>query len=40
MRSTSRAVYRTGKPLVVVLFNGRPLAREAFVDQAPAILAA
>jgi beta-glucosidase len=30
----------TGKPLVVVLFNGRPLALEGVVDDAPAILEA
>jgi beta-glucosidase len=35
-----RAIKATGKPFVVVLFNGRPLALEGVVDDAPAILEA
>jgi beta-glucosidase len=35
-----QAIKATGKPLVVVLFNGRPLALENIVDDAPAILEA
>jgi beta-glucosidase len=35
-----RAIKATGKPVVVVLFNGRPLALEGVVDDAPAILEA
>ena len=35
-----RAIKATGKPYVVVLFNGRPLALEDVVDDAPAILEA
>jgi beta-glucosidase len=35
-----RAVKATGKPFVVVLFNGRPLALEDVVDDAPAMLEA
>ena len=35
-----RAIKATGKPFVVVLFNGRPLALEGIVDDAPAILEA
>jgi beta-glucosidase len=35
-----RAIRRTGKPFAVVLFNGRPLALEDIVDDAPAILEA
>jgi beta-glucosidase len=34
------AIAATGKPFVVVLFNGRPLALENIVDTAPAILEA
>ena len=34
------AIAATGKPLAVVLFNGRPLALEDIVDDAPAILEA
>ena len=34
------AIRRTGKPFVVVLFNGRPLALEEVVDGAPAFLEA
>jgi beta-glucosidase len=34
------AIKATGKPFVVVLFNGRPLALEDIVDDAPAILEA
>ena len=34
------AIAATGKPFVVVLFNGRPLALEEIVDDAPAILEA
>jgi beta-glucosidase len=34
------AIAATGKPFVVVLFNGRPLALEDIVDDAPAILEA
>jgi beta-glucosidase len=34
------AVVATGKPVAVVLFNGRPLALEDIVDDAPAILEA
>jgi beta-glucosidase len=34
------AIKATGKPLAVVLFNGRPLALEDVVDDAPAILEA
>jgi beta-glucosidase len=34
------AIKATGKPYVVVLFNGRPLALEDIVDDAPAILEA
>jgi len=34
------AIKATGKPFVVVLFNGRPLALENIVDTAPAILEA
>jgi beta-glucosidase len=34
------AVVATGKPVAVVLFNGRPLALENIVDTAPAILEA
>ena len=35
-----RAIEATGKPFAVVLFNGRPLALENMVDDAPAILEA
>jgi beta-glucosidase len=35
-----RAIKATGTPFVVVLFNGRPLALEDIVDDAPAILEA
>ena len=35
-----RAIKATGKPFVVVLFNGRPLALEDVADDAPAILEA
>ncbi|MGH2967869.1 MAG: glycoside hydrolase family 3 C-terminal domain-containing protein, partial [Solirubrobacteraceae bacterium] len=35
-----RAIKATGKPVAVVLFNGRPLALENIVDDAPAILEA
>ncbi|HMG30262.1 MAG TPA: beta-glucosidase BglX [Jiangellaceae bacterium] len=35
-----RAIKATGKPVAVVLFNGRPLALENVVDDAPAILEA
>jgi beta-glucosidase len=35
-----RAIKATGKPFVVVLFSGRPLALEGVVDDAPAILEA
>ena len=35
-----RAIRATGKPVAVVLFNGRPLALEDVVDDAPAILEA
>jgi beta-glucosidase len=35
-----RAIKATGKPVAVVLFNGRPLALEDIVDDAPAILEA
>jgi beta-glucosidase len=35
-----RAIKATGKPFVVVLFNGRPLALEDIVGDAPAILEA
>ena len=35
-----QAIKATGKPFVVVLFNGRPLALEDMVDDAPAILEA
>jgi beta-glucosidase len=35
-----RVIKATGKPFVVVLFNGRPLALEDVVDDAPAILEA
>ena len=35
-----RAIKATGKPFVVVLFNGRPLALEDVVDDAPALLEA
>jgi beta-glucosidase len=35
-----RAIKATGKPVAVVLFNGRPLALEGVVDDAPAILEA
>jgi beta-glucosidase len=35
-----RAVKATGKPVAVVLFNGRPLALEDVVDDAPAMLEA
>jgi beta-glucosidase len=35
-----RAIRATGKPVAVVLFNGRPLALENVVDDAPAILEA
>jgi beta-glucosidase len=35
-----QAIKATGKPFVVVLFNGRPLALEGVVDDAPAILEA
>jgi beta-glucosidase len=35
-----RAIKATGKPVAVVLFNGRPLALEDVVDDAPAILEA
>ena len=35
-----RAIKATGKPFVVVLFNGRPLALEDVIDDAPAILEA
>ncbi|MGH2800796.1 MAG: glycoside hydrolase family 3 N-terminal domain-containing protein, partial [Thermoleophilaceae bacterium] len=35
-----RAIEATGKPFAVVLFNGRPLALENVVDDAPAILEA
>jgi beta-glucosidase len=34
------AIKSTGKPFVVVLFNGRPLTLEGVVDQTPAILEA
>ena len=34
------AVVATGKPVAVVLFNGRPLALENIVDSSPAILEA
>jgi beta-glucosidase len=34
------AIKSTGKPFVVVLFNGRPLTLEGVADQAPAILEA
>jgi beta-glucosidase len=35
-----KAIEATGKPFVVVLFNGRPLALEDIVDDTPAILEA
>jgi beta-glucosidase len=35
-----QAIVATGKPVAVVLFNGRPLALEDIVDDAPAILEA
>jgi beta-glucosidase len=35
-----QAIKETGKPFAVVLFNGRPLALENMVDDAPAILEA
>ena len=35
-----QAIKATGKPFVVVLFNGRPLALEDVIDDAPAILEA
>ena len=35
-----RAIVATGKPVAVVLFNGRPLGLEDMVDDAPAILEA
>jgi beta-glucosidase len=35
-----KAIKSTGKPFVVVLFNGRPLTLEGVVDQTPAILEA
>ena len=35
-----RAIKATGKPYVVVLFNGRPLALEDVVDDTPALLEA
>jgi beta-glucosidase len=35
-----QAIKATGKPFVVVLFNGRPLALEGVADDAPAILEA
>jgi beta-glucosidase len=35
-----RAIKATGKPVAVVLFNGRPLALEDVVDDAPAMLEA
>jgi beta-glucosidase len=35
-----RAIRATGKPVAVVLFNGRPLALENVVDDAPALLEA
>jgi beta-glucosidase len=35
-----QAIKATGKPFAVVLFNGRPLALEGIVDDAPAILEA
>jgi len=35
-----KAIKATGKPFVVVLFNGRPLALEDVVDDTPAILEA
>jgi beta-glucosidase len=35
-----RAIKATGKPFAVVLFNGRPLALEGVVDDAPAMLEA
>jgi beta-glucosidase len=35
-----RAIKATGKPVAVVLFNGRPLALENIVDDAPALLEA
>jgi beta-glucosidase len=35
-----RAIKATGKPVAVVLFNGRPLALEDVVDDAPALLEA
>ena len=35
-----RAIKATGKPFVVVLFNGRPLALEDVVDDTPALLEA
>jgi len=35
-----QAIKATGKPVAVVLFNGRPLALENIVDDAPAILEA
>jgi beta-glucosidase len=35
-----QAIKKTGKPFVVVLFNGRPLTLEGVVDDAPAILEA
>ena len=35
-----RRIKATGKPFVVVLFNGRPLTLEGVVDDAPAILEA
>jgi beta-glucosidase len=35
-----QAIKATGKPFAVVLFNGRPLALEGVVDDAPAILEA
>jgi beta-glucosidase len=35
-----RAIRATGKPVAVVLFNGRPLALEDVVDDAPALLEA
>ena len=35
-----QAIKSTGKPFVVVLFNGRPLTLEGVADQAPAILEA
>jgi beta-glucosidase len=35
-----RAIVTAGKPVAVVLFNGRPLALEDMVDDAPAILEA